>query len=172
MFRALSGDGWEIHLQCEGVGNDEIYLITYGRKLQAKKCPYDTGRLVLAKGKVESITFQPYPSSLFSRTGKSHDSMIYYGEAVVHGFDLFQKDANSPFGYVTSGSVTKDRVDQLLKADEEGMFQFGVKFSRKTAFFNRKIAEIRLAELQRIRDTCSPADFVDATDGAIVYYVI
>ena len=170
MFRALSGDGLEIHLQCEGVGNDEIYLITYGRKLQAKKCPYDTGRLVLAKGKVESITFQPYPSSLFSRTGKSHDSMIYYGEAVVHGFDLFQKDANSPFGYVTS--VTKDRVDQPLKADEEGMFQFGVKFSRKTAFFNREIAEIRLAELQRIRDTCSPADFVDATDGAIVYYVI
>lgn len=170
MFRALSGDGLEIHLQCEDVGNDEIYLITYGRKLQAKKCPYDTGRLVLAKGKVESITFQPYPSSLFSRTGKSHDSMIYYGEAVVHGFDLFQKDANSPFGYVTS--VTKDRVDQLLKADEEGMFQFGVKFSRKTAFFNREIAEIRLAELQRIRDTCSPADFVDATDGAIVYYVI
>ena len=170
MFRALSGDGLEIHLQCEGVGNDEIYLITYGRKLQAKKCPYDTGRLVLAKGKVESITFQPYPSPLFSRTGKSHDSMIYYGEAVVHGFDLFQKDANSPFGYVTS--VTKDRVDQLLKADEEGMFQFGVKFSRKTAFFNREIAEIRLAELQRIRDTCSPADFVDATDGAIVYYVI
>ena len=170
MFRALSGDGLEIHLQCEGVGNEEIYLITYGRKLQAKKCPYDTGRLVLAKGKVESITFQPYPSSLFSRTGKSHDSMIYYGEAVVHGFDLFQKDANSPFGYVTS--VTKDRVDQLLKADEEGMFQFGVKFSRKTAFFNREIAEIRLAELQRIRDTCSPADFVDATDGAIVYYVI
>lgn len=170
MFRALSGDGLEIHLQCEGVGKDEIYLITYGRKLQAKKCPYDTGRLVLAKGKVESITFQPYPSSLFSRTGKSHDSMIYYGEAVVHGFDLFQKDANSPFGYVTS--VTKDRVDQLLKADEEGMFQFGVKFSRKTAFFNREIAEIRLAELQRIRDTCSPADFVDATDGAIVYYVI
>lgn len=171
MFRALSGDGLEIHLQCEGVGNDEIYLITYGRKLQANRCPYDTGRLVLAKGKVESITFQPYPSSLSSRTGKNHDSMIYHGEAVVHGFDLFQKDANSPFGYVTSGSVTKDRVDQLLKADEEGMFQFGLKFSRKTAFFNREIAEIRLAELQHIRDTCSYADFADATDGAIVYVI-
>ena len=111
------------------------------------------------------------------------EKLLYWNYVAVMRFGLLHKQyrytvfdcmpdmlTNSPFGYVTS--VTKDRVDQLLKADEEGMFQFGVKFSRKTAFFNREIAEIRLAELQRIRDTCSPADFVDATDGAIVYYVI
>lgn len=51
MFRALSGDGQEIHLSCEEVGNDEVYLITYGRKLQTNNFPYDTSVLSWSRAK-------------------------------------------------------------------------------------------------------------------------
>lgn len=172
MFRALSGDGQEIHLKCEGVGNDEIYLITYGLKIQGRHFPKDSARLVLAKGTVYSISFQPDdPYNLRNRAPEECQGMIYIGEAFVRGFDLLEKDEKSRFGYVTPNSFTKERFEALVKEDEDEGFRYAIKFSSKTAYFSREIAEIRLAELQNILDTHSRDEFWDATGGAITYTV-
>ena len=172
MFRALSGDGQEIHLKCEGVGNDEIYLITYGLKLQGRHFPKDSARLTLAKGTVYSISFQPDdPYNHRNRAPEERQGMIYIGEAFVRGFDLLKKDEKSHFGYAAPNSFTKERFEALVKEDEDEGFRYRVAFSSKTAYFSREIAEIRLAELQSILDTRSSDEFLDATEGVITYSI-
>lgn len=58
-----------------------------------------------------------------------------------------------------------------LKENEDEGFRYRVKFSSKTAYFSREIAEIRLAELQSILDTRSSDEFLDATEGVITYSI-
>ena len=168
MFRALSGDGQEIHLSCEEVGTDEVSLITYGRKLQTNNFPYDTKRLVLVKGKVDSVTFMcDDPLNHRGKDPKDYGGMTYAGKAIVQMLDLFERSEDSPTGFVTSKSVTQDRVDRLVEEAKDGTFIQLVKFSSKTAYFNREIAELKLAELQELRAHGSYTDFAEASDRVI-----